>query len=137
MNSAAKARPMSSCSIAPKWTRNQTPQPGRIARRMGIAGNDARPENRQPIEAYRLNRFFFQPHDAHVANPAFGVASHGREQRKMRDASGVTATGKAPTTPISSAFKSSSLHFTLPLPTPTQDAPQTGSPCATMLAQVR
>lgn len=38
---------------------------------------------------------------------------------------------KPPTTPISSAFSSSSLHRMLPLPTPTQDAPWTGSPRAT------
>ena len=30
---------------------NQTPQPGRIARRMDIAADDARPENRQTFEA--------------------------------------------------------------------------------------
>src|SRR5579862_8425419 len=41
---------------------------------------------------------------------------------------------KPPTTPISRAFNSSSLHFMLPLPTPTQEAPQTGSPSATMLS---
>src|SRR5258705_11046721 len=43
----------------PEWTRNQTPQPSCIARRMGIACDDARAENRQAFEAYPLNRFFF------------------------------------------------------------------------------
>src|SRR4030095_5021568 len=43
----------------PEWTRNQTPQPSNIARRMGIACDDARAENRQAFEAYPLNRFFF------------------------------------------------------------------------------
>ena len=43
----------------PEWTGNQTPQPGNIARRMGIACDDARAENRQAVEAYPLNRVFF------------------------------------------------------------------------------
>src|SRR4249919_3200076 len=43
----------------PEWTRNQTPQPGRITRCMRIARNDARAENRQALEAYPLHRFFF------------------------------------------------------------------------------
>jgi hypothetical protein len=43
----------------PESTRNQTPQPGSIARRMGVACDDARAENRQAFEAYPFNRFFF------------------------------------------------------------------------------
>ncbi len=78
----------------PEWTRNETPQPGGIARRMGIACDDARAENRQAFEAYPLNGFFFQPHDPHIANPAFRGASRCREQSKLRDTSGVTTTGK-------------------------------------------
>ena len=35
----------------PESTRNQTPQPSSIARRMGIACDDARAENRQALEA--------------------------------------------------------------------------------------
>src|SRR6188508_274717 len=73
-----------------EWTGDQAPQPRRIARRMSIAGDDARAENRQPFETYALNRFFFQPHDPRIANPACGRASRCREQRKLRDTSGVT-----------------------------------------------
>src|SRR5262245_61967057 len=62
---------------------------------MSIARDDARLENRQPLEAYRLNRFFLHAHDPHVATPAACVASACREQRKPRDPSGVTPTRKA------------------------------------------
>jgi len=78
----------------PEWTRNQTPQPGSIARRMGITCDDARAENRQACEAYPFNRFFFQPHDPGIANPASCGASRGREQSKLPDTPGVTTTGK-------------------------------------------
>jgi hypothetical protein len=43
----------------PESTRNQTPQPSSVARRMGIACDDTRAENCQALEAYLLNRFFF------------------------------------------------------------------------------
>jgi hypothetical protein len=61
---------------------------------MDIACDDARAENRQAFEADSLNRFFFQPHDPCIANPACWAASRCREQRKLRDTSGVTTTGK-------------------------------------------
>src|SRR6185436_19727262 len=103
--------------------RNETPQPGNIARRMGIAGDDARAENRQACEAYSLNRFFFQPHDPHIANPALCGASHGREQSKLLYTSGVTTTGKTTDNP-----NFESLQFLLaPLPAALTDA-NTGCP---------
>src|SRR6476646_10868355 len=78
----------------PEGTRNQTPQPTEIGRRVDIAGDDARTENRQALEANPLDGFFFQAHDPPVADPAFCGASRRREQSKPRDASGVTTTGK-------------------------------------------
>jgi len=79
----------------PEPARNQTPKPGRIARRVDVAADDAWPKDRQAFEAYRLNRFFFQAHHPRIANPALYVASDCGEQRKPRDPSGVTPTGKA------------------------------------------
>jgi hypothetical protein len=76
-----------------EWTRNQTPQPSNIARRMDIACDHPRSENRQAFEAYSFHRLFFQPHDPRVANPARG-ASRCRRQRKLRDPSGVTNHGQ-------------------------------------------
>ena len=62
----------------PEWTGNQTSQPRNIARRMDIARDDARAENRQAFEAYPLNRFFFQPHHPRVTNPALCGAARCR-----------------------------------------------------------
>src|SRR5437899_12703500 len=42
----------------PEWTRNQAPQPSRIAPRMGIACDDAPADNGQALEAYPFKRFF-------------------------------------------------------------------------------
>jgi hypothetical protein len=47
---------------------------------MGIARDDARAKDRQALEANRLCRFFLQPHDPQVPDPALGGASHRREQ---------------------------------------------------------
>ena len=43
----------------PKRSRNETPQPSSIARRVSIAYDNSRAENRQTFEADTLNRFFF------------------------------------------------------------------------------
>src|SRR5262245_10774347 len=53
----------------PAW--NHAPQPGRVAWRMDIAADDARLEDCQAFETYRLNSLFFQAHDPHIAKPAF------------------------------------------------------------------
>jgi hypothetical protein len=90
---------------------------------MGIACNDTRAENRQAPEAYLLNRFFFQPHDPHIANPAFCGASDCREESKLRDASGVTRTGETTDHPN---FERLQL-FLAPLPAACTDA-HTGCP---------
>jgi hypothetical protein len=94
MNSADKGAPDIVLLDRSESTRNQTPQPSNIARRMDIASDDSWPEDRQALEAYPLNRFFFQPHDPHIADPAFCGASHSREQRELRDTSGVATSGK-------------------------------------------
>src|ERR1700688_3670546 len=78
-----------------KRSRNQAPQPSCIARRVSIARDYSRTKNREALEAYPLNRLFFQPHDPHIANPAFRGASHCREQRKPCDTPGLTTAGKA------------------------------------------
>jgi hypothetical protein len=77
-----------------KRPRNQTPQPGYIARCVSVAGDNARTKNRQTLEAYRLNRLFLQPHHPRIANPAFRGASRCREQRKPCDAPGLATAGK-------------------------------------------
>src|SRR5882757_5617568 len=79
-----------------KTPRNQTPQPGYIAWRVRIACDNSRTKNREALEADPLNRLFFEPHDPHIANPAFRGASHCREQRKPCDTPGPTTAGKAP-----------------------------------------
>jgi hypothetical protein len=78
-----------------KRSGNETPQPGDIARCVGIAGDNSRTENREALEACSLNRLFLQPHDPHIAKPAFRGAPHGREQRKPCDTPGPTTLGKA------------------------------------------
>src|SRR6267154_5085542 len=78
-----------------KTSRNQPTQPSHIARRVGIACDNSRTKNREALEAYSLNRLFFEPHDPHIANPAFRGASHCREQRKLCDTPGLTTAGKA------------------------------------------
>ncbi len=97
-----------------KTSRNQTPQPSDIARRVSIACDNSRTKNHEALEAYSFDRLFFQPHDSYIADPAFRAASHGRKQTKLCDTSSMTTAAKPPTAPISSAFNSSSLHFMLP-----------------------
>src|SRR4051812_9829909 len=97
-----------------KTAGNQASQPGHIARRVSIACDNSGTKNREALEACRLNHLFLQPHNAHIANPAFRAASHGRERRKPCDAPARQPRAKPPTTPISRAFNSSSLHFMLP-----------------------
>src|SRR3982751_1820975 len=74
---------------------DQTPQRGYIVRLVRIPCNNSRTKNREPFEADRLNRLFLQPHDPHIANPAFRGASHSREQGKPSDTPGLTTAGKA------------------------------------------
>src|ERR1700761_8022734 len=45
---------------------NEAPQPGEIARGVGIAGDNSRTKDREALEADRLNSFFLHPHDADV-----------------------------------------------------------------------
>src|ERR1700722_11185109 len=78
-----------------KPSRNQTPQPCDIARRVSIACDNTGAKNREALEADPSNRLFLQPHDPHIANPAFRGASHGREQRKSCDTPGLTTSGEA------------------------------------------
>ena len=78
-----------------KRSGNETPQPGDIARRVSIARDNSRAENREALEAYRLNRLFLQTHHPRVANPAFRAASRCREQRKPCDPPGVTPAREA------------------------------------------
>jgi uncharacterized protein len=58
-----------------KTSRNQPPQPSHIARRVSIACDNSRTKNREALEAYPLNRLFFQPHDPGIANYTFRGAS--------------------------------------------------------------
>jgi hypothetical protein len=94
-NGAPRARPISSCSIVPKRPGESDAQPSYIARRVNIACDNSRTKNREAMEAYPLNRLFFQSHDPHIANPAFRGASHCREQRKLCATPGLTTAGKA------------------------------------------
>jgi len=54
-----------------KTSRNQTAQLGYVARRVSIAYDNSRTKNREALEACPLHRLFLQPHDPHIANPAF------------------------------------------------------------------
>src|SRR6476620_4994723 len=107
----------------PEPARNQTPQPRRIARRMDIAADDARPEDRQAFEAYRLNRLFFQPHDSRIANPALCVAACRGKERKPGDPSSVTSPRKATAHPHFESLQC----LLAPLQAPLTDA-NTGCP---------
>jgi hypothetical protein len=61
----------------PEGSGNEASQPGGIGRRMGIARDDPRAEDRQVVEADRSNGLFFEPHHARIPNPAVRVTASG------------------------------------------------------------
>src|SRR5580698_238799 len=70
--------------------RHEASKPSDPRRSMGVADDDARAKDCQPAKSDRAQSVFLHAHDAHVAKPAMGCASHRRQQAKLCD-TGVTA----------------------------------------------